>query len=269
VAPDLDRALAAAAETAREAGALLKSKLEAPRKISAKTTEIDIVTEADLESEALCREALTGRYPAGFLGEESGGEAPSGDDLLWVVDPLDGTVNYAHRFPFFVVSIALCQGKRPLVGAIFDPMRDELFTAAAGRGAALNGRALKVSTLGALPASLLATGFPYDRHLSPDNNLDLHAAFTLRAQGIRRAGAAALDLAYVAAGRFDGYWEKKLKAWDLAAGFLLVEEAGGRVTDYGGRPTDPFVGEAVASNGALHPELLAVISETLSRRAPR
>lgn len=263
----LQTAREAAEATARLAGALLREIVDRPRTVSIKGTPIDIVTEADLASEALCREELIKRFPAGFLGEESGGAAPSGDDLLWVVDPLDGTVNYAHRFPFYVVSIALCVGRRPVVGAVYDPARDELFSCALGLGAHRNGQPIRVTEESSLERSLLATGFPYDRHLSQDDNLDLHGAFTKTTQGIRRAGAAALDLAYVAAGRLDGYWESKLKPWDLAAGFLLVEEAGGRVTNYQNQPTDPFVGEAIAAGAALHAKMQAVIAGVIARRA--
>jgi myo-inositol-1(or 4)-monophosphatase len=255
----LEKALIAARETALLAGTLLRERLASHRTLSTKDTAIDIVTEVDLESEALCQRELLQRFPANFLGEESGGAAPETDALLWVVDPLDGTVNYAHRFPFFCVSIALCQGRTPLVGAIYEPMRNELVSAARGLGAFCNDERLRVTREDTLERALLATGFPYDRHTSADNNLDLHARFTKLCQGIRRAGAAALDLCYVAAGRFDGYWEKKLKPWDLAAGELIVEEAGGIVTDLSGKPTDPFSLECLASNGPLHPAMLAVI----------
>jgi myo-inositol-1(or 4)-monophosphatase len=159
-----------------------------------------------------------------------------------------------------VVSIALCIGREPVVGVIYDPMRDELFSAIKHRGAFLNQRPISVSSIDSLERSLLATGFPYDRQTSEDDNLAHHKAFTKVTQGIRRAGAAALDLCYVAAGRLDGYWEKKLKPWDLAAGMLIVREAGGLVTDYKNQPNDPFTLEAIASNGRLHPEMVRVIA---------
>jgi myo-inositol-1(or 4)-monophosphatase len=263
---DLSKARAAAEETARAAGALLRELFNRPRTVSIKGTPIDIVTEADTASEALCREQLQARFPAAFLGEEGGGAEPSPDTLLWVVDPLDGTVNYAHHFPFYVVSIALCVGRVPVVGVVYDPSRDELFSCAQGQGAHCNGVPIRVTDENNLERSLVATGFPYDRHVSADNNLDLHGAFTKTTQGVRRAGAAALDLAYVAAGRLDGYWENKLKPWDLAAGFLLVQEAGGRVTNYQGGPTDPFVGESIAAGPALHAEMLRVIRSVIDAR---
>ncbi len=253
-------ALSAALETARAAGAILRENYEKPRQITVKGTAIDIVTEVDLASEEVCKNTLARLYPASFLGEEGGGAAPKENEPLWVVDPLDGTVNYAHKFPFFVVSIALCIGREPVVGVVYDPMRDEIFSCIKGQGAFLNQRPMSVSSVDSLEKSLLATGFPYDRQTSDDDNLAHHKAFTKLTQGIRRAGAAALDLCYVAAGRLDGYWEKKLKPWDLAAGMLLVREAGGVVTDYKNQPNDPFTLEAVASNGILHNDMAKVIA---------
>ena len=255
-----EKALQAAIQTARAAGAILRERFEEPRQITVKGTAIDIVTEVDLASEEVCRSMLSRLYPASFLGEEGGGAAPQDDEPLWVVDPLDGTVNYAHQFPFFVVSIALCIGREPVVGVIYDPMRDELFSAVKHRGAFLNQRPISVSSIDSLERALLATGFPYDRQTSDDDNLAHHRAFTKLTQGIRRAGAAALDLCYVAAGRLDGYWEKKLKPWDLAAGMLIVREAGGVVTDYQNQANDPFTLEAIASNKLLHPEMARVIA---------
>jgi myo-inositol-1(or 4)-monophosphatase len=254
-----EKALMAAQKAARAAGAILRERFDSPRQITAKETAIDIVTEVDLASEEVCRKILGESYPADFLGEEGGGSAPQDETPLWVVDPLDGTVNYAHQFPFFVVSIALCIGREPVVGVVYDPMRDEMFQAVKNRGAFLNERPIAVSSIDTLQASLLATGFPYDRQISDDDNLAHHRAFTKLTQGIRRAGAAALDLCYVAAGRLDGYWEKKLKPWDLAAGILLVREAGGVVTDYKNQPSDPFTLEAVASNQLLHASMIEVI----------
>lgn len=259
---NLDAALDAAKETARAAGALLRERFTKPHTVSSKSTRIDLVTEADLASESLIRESLSRLFPAPILGEEAGGARPEEDTPLWVVDPLDGTVNYAHRFPVFAVSIALCAGKQPVAGVIYDPLREELFSAAKGKGAFLNEAPIKVTNVQNLREALLATGFPYDRHTSEDDNTALHRAFLKVAQGIRRAGSAALDLAYIAAGRLDGYWEKKLSPWDLAAGELLVTEAGGTITDLSGAHTDPFSGEVVASGGPLHPEMLRIIRET-------
>ncbi len=219
--------------------------------------EIDLVTEIDLASERLISDilALSG-LP--ILGEEEVKTKPQG--TYWLVDPLDGTTNYAHGFPWFAPSIALMQDKIPLLGVVYHVMMDELFWAEKGQGAFLNGRPLKVSAQESLSQALLATGFPYNVHDQPEPVVGAFRAFLVRAQGIRRAGAAALDLAYVACGRLDGFWEILLKPWDTAAGVLLVREAKGQVSDFLGQPYDPFVPHIVASNGKIHAEMISIAS---------
>lgn len=244
---------------AGEAGALLLESLGAPRSIELKG-EIDLVTEMDRRSEELIAGRLTESFPGTHIlaeeGTTTGGVADGG---LWIVDPLDGTTNYAHGFPVFCVSMAFELAGRLELGVVHDPTRGETFSARRDGGARLNGRALRVSRRGALGESLLATGFPYDIRTSARNNLPEFQAMVRRARGVRRAGSAALDLAYVAGGRFDGYWEEKISPWDVAAGVLLVREAGGLVTDYAGRPGDIRSGQILASNGLIHGEMSEVL----------
>jgi myo-inositol-1(or 4)-monophosphatase len=249
---------------ARAAGDGLRDAYHRPREIAYKG-EIDLVTQADRDAEAAIIAALRERFPAhAILAEESATSGLEGDGPTWVIDPLDGTTNFAHGFPVFAVSIGLVDCGEPLVGVVYDPLRDELFAAARGQGAALNGAPIRVSPVGELRRALLATGFPYDRHVAEDDNTESFSRFIRRAQGVRRAGAAALDLAYVACGRLDGFWELRLHPWDVGAGILLVREAGGLVTDYAGRPDSglPMQGaQVVASNGRIHGEMIGVLRE--------
>lgn len=244
---------------ARRAGRLLAEQLTRHNQIYYKGA-IDLVTEADKMSEELILAEISRHYPHhGILSEESAAKnelAP----LRWIVDPLDGTTNYAHGFPFFCVSIALEKDGAIILGAVYDPTRDDLFFAARGGGAYLNGRKLGVSGVGDLSHGLLATGFPYDIRVSKDNNINFFNAMIVRAQAIRRPGAAALDLSYLAAGRLDGFWELKLKPWDTAAGCLLVEEAGGVVSDLSGKKWNLYSPGLVASNGLIHGQMLDVIN---------
>ena len=242
----------------REAGLYLRSNLGRAIEASYKGA-VDLVTPFDLGSQEILVGRLSAAFPShGFLAEE--GLSRTGDSgYRWVIDPLDGTTNFAHGFPVFSVSAALESEGRLALGFVFDPMRDEMFRAQAGRGASLNGAPIRVSGVADLGRSLLATGFPYDVRQSPVNNLDHWARFIVRAQAIRRCGSAALDLSYVACGRFDGFWELKLKPWDMAAGALIVREAGGLVTDAG---NGPFVLDApgiVATNGLLHRAIIDVL----------
>jgi myo-inositol-1(or 4)-monophosphatase len=260
---------------AKNAGITLRQGYLEERDINSKSSQVDLVTQYDLAVEAMITTAIAGTYPAHrLLGEE--GAARGGDSpFLWVVDPLDGTTNFAHRYPTFCVSIALYQHNQPLVGVVYDPLRDDLFYASAGCGAVwehtLNGksiaRSLQVSQTDTLLQSLLGTGFPYDRHTSDLDNIAQFKAFSKQVQGIRRSGSAALELAYLAAGRLDGFWEFKLSAWDVAAGVLLITEAGGMVTNMeGGEIVLPNAGtqnvHLIASNKHIHKAMLNVIRQT-------
>ena len=216
----------------------------------------------------MCRTVLGDRFPDhDVLAEELGAtaRARTPSRYRWVFDPLDGTTNYAHGLPIFCSSLALEIDGRCQVGAIYDPTRRELFTAERGFGARLNGETIRVSSTAHLLDSLLVTGFPYDVHLQSDRLVELFGAFLGRARAVRRLGSAALDLCYVAAGRFDGFWEEHLKAWDVAAGALLVEEAGGRMSGIDGGPFDAAAGHLIASNAAVHDQMLAVVDEFRSR----
>jgi len=215
----------------------------------------------DHRAEAAVIEILGKEFPAhGILTEESKGREGSGS-YRWILDPLDGTTNYAHGYPFFCVSLALEKDEQIIWGIIYDPLREELFAAEAGRGATVNGRALQVSAARHIHQSFLCTGFPYDMRESPEDNLGYFSRFAKIAQAIRRDGSAALDLCYVAMGRFDGFWEMKLNPWDVAAGGLIVTEAGGRVTDFSGGPFTIHGQEILATNGLIHEEMLTVLSK--------
>jgi myo-inositol-1(or 4)-monophosphatase len=244
----------AMAEIAREAGALLMEYFHQHVKIEYKG-DVDLVTIADRKSEALILERIRGRWPSHDVIGEEGSRIETGSDYRWYVDPLDGTTNFAHGFPVFCVSLALeYRGKR-VAGIVYDPTRPELFAAEQGSGAYLNGERIQVSKTANLAECLLATGFPsHKRHKNP--NIFFYHQITLRTHGVRRAGSAALDLASVAAGRFDGFWEFNLNPWDTAAGVLLVEEAGGRVSDFRGGDFKIDSRETLASNGIVHQALL-------------
>lgn len=263
---DLNAILDTAVSAARDAGHLLMDGFGREKQVRTKSSAVDFVTQFDMAAETLLTERLRAAFPDyGLLGEE-GTDETGAQPYTWIIDPLDGTSNYAHGFPVFCVSLALYEGQRPLVGVIYDPVHDECFTATAGGGAHLidrkGQRRLQVSAAAELISSLLATGFPYDVHTSPLDNVAYVGRFVRRAFGLRRAGSAALDMAYVAAGRLDGYWEFKVHAWDVAAGILLVQEAGGCVTLINGRPL--VLGrqlDILASNGLIHDAMLSVVRE--------
>jgi myo-inositol-1(or 4)-monophosphatase len=249
----------AATEFAREAGSILLEgygRAHAPERKG----RIDLVTIYDRRSEALLIERIRTRFPGHrVLAEESGAHdaatpapASAPADVRWILDPLDGTTNYAHNYPFFCVSVAAERDGTVVAGAVYDPTRDEMFAAALDQGATLNGAMISVSGIDRLEDSLLVTGFPYTVREHPETILPLFQAFLVRAQGVRRDGSAALNLCYVATGRFDGFWEAHLNAWDMAAGSLIVREAGGRVTDYQGNALDLFGRRIVASNRRIH-----------------
>lgn len=220
----------------------------------------DIVTDADRASEDIIMEAIRKEFPDHDILTEERLTESTGSRWLWLVDPLDGTVNFAHRYPVFSISIALMDSGTLVAGMVYDPLRQERFFALKGVGAFLNGNLIRVSRADHLDKSIVATGFPYDKASSPMNNLAEFSRVTLKVQGVRRAGSAALDLAYVSCGRLDGFWELKLKPWDMAAGMLLVQEAGGRVTDRIGKPTDVYTLSVVATNGIIHDQLVDVLS---------
>ncbi len=249
---------------AQGAGEIIMRHFAAPIPTTLKSSRIDIVTAADTEAEAYIVKELLARFPDHHIvGEEGGNQgAPAATAAYhWFVDPVDGTVNFASKLPHFCTSIALAtRDREPLLGVIYDPTRRELFTAIHGAGAWLNGQRLRVTQTAALIDAVITSGFPYDKHTNPDNNLKEWAAFLVRIRGERRLGSAALDLCYVAAGRLDGYWEKDLKTWDVMAGMLIAREAGGMVTDYQGDPNPQRFdrGRYVASNGKLHAEMLEV-----------
>ena len=227
-----------------------------------KKGDIDLVTEIDLAIEREFRAMIAERFPDHeVLGEEFGqaGDRARIPEYCWVFDPIDGTTNYAHGLPIFCSSLALEIDGEPVVAAIYDPSRKELFTAERGQGARLNGEPLRVSPAAALIDSLLVTGFHYDVQKDPGTVIELFAAFISRARAVRRLGSAALDLCYVAAGRFDGFWEKKLQPWDVAAGALIVAEAGGRVSAMSGDRYASREGSVLATNGRIHDEMLEII----------
>lgn len=261
--------LATAIDIVTRAGAIQLERRESGFRVS-KKSEIDLVTEVDLECERMCRAVLAERFPDhDVLAEEMGAGAAHGpaSRWRWVFDPLDGTTNYAHGLPIFCSSLGLEIDGRAEVGAVYDPTRRELFTAERGGGAYLNGRRLTVSETPRLIDALLVTGFPYDVHTQSGDLVELFGAFLGRARAVRRLGSAALDLCYVAAGRFEAFWEQHLKPWDVAAGALIVEEAGGRVTGMDGSPFEAAAAHLIASNGPLHEEMLTVIREFRAGRA--
>jgi myo-inositol-1(or 4)-monophosphatase len=279
--PSVDALARLAVEAAREAGGLIRDAYQRPRRVATKSATVDLVTDTDRAAEQLILDRLRSAYPEhGILTEETGAITGSAgrSALCWVVDPLDGTTNFAHGVPHFAVSIACVRtspsptspigdphSAEPLAAAVYDPMRDEMFVATAGGAATLNGAAIGPSPEPSLEASLLATGFPYDRREHLDLYLGFWRALMPRARDIRRIGAAALDLAWVACGRVDGFWEWRLKPWDVAAGNLLVRAAGGRVSDFRGGTTGIDATQTLASNGHIHEALLAAIAPLLPR----
>ncbi|HEY6837384.1 MAG TPA: inositol monophosphatase family protein [Geobacteraceae bacterium] len=250
--------LEVAVRAARSAGELQRERLWGEHHIEFKG-ETNLVTEVDKACEDLIVGMLREAFPDHDILAEENDYASSNAGCKWIIDPLDGTTNYAHGFPWFAVSIALEVNGDIQLGVIYHPMLDELFTVVKGKRAFLNGWPLHVSQRAPLKNALLATGFPYDRSRVNENNFANFIEFQMSARAVRRAGAAALDLAYVAAGRLDGYWELKLKPWDVAAGKLLVEEAGGRVTNHAGEPYSVYDHRIVASNGLIHDEMVELL----------
>ncbi|MGD8604399.1 MAG: inositol monophosphatase family protein [Anaerolineales bacterium] len=255
----MEQRLNFALDTARQAGEILRRGFGHVADIQLKGT-VDLVTEHDLASEQFIRQAIESTYPDDAILAEEEGSLGEGE-YRWLIDPLDGTTNFAHRMPIFSISIAYARGNQAILGVVYDPMRDELFHALQGQGAFLNGHPLAVSQTEQLINSLVVTGFPYDKHTNPDNNLNHFADLMMKTRGIRRLGSAALDLCYVAAGRFDAYWELRLWPWDWAAGILIAREAGGTVTNiHGGEAIFDERASLLATNGRLHQAMLDLLN---------
>ncbi|MDO8833971.1 MAG: inositol monophosphatase family protein [Vicinamibacterales bacterium] len=274
--PDNPRFMATAIDIVLRAGDIQIAGFRRPLDVRKKSA-IDLVTEVDVAVERMCRDVLAERFPSHAIeAEEFGrtshragaGTAADAPQYCWIFDPLDGTTNYAHGLPVFCAALALEIDGRVDVAAIYDPTRHELFTAERGRGAFLNGVRLSVSPARTLLDSLLVTGFPYDIHTNPGEILALFGAFIGQAQAVRRLGSAALDLCYVAAGRFEGFWEQRLHVWDIAGASLLVEEAGGRVSGMDGTPFEPRAGHILATNGLVHDDMLALIQTVRGQQVP-
>lgn len=252
-----------AIEAAREAGRFLKLSVGRVKNVEVKQgDERNLVSEIDRGAEERIISIIRRHYPGhAILAEESGGStAPA--EYRWIIDPLDGTTNFLHGVPIFSVSIGIERRGELIAGVVYDPNQDEMFTAEKGAGAFLNGRRLKVSTSSVLVESLLVTGFPYNITENPGNAVEHFVHFLMAARGVRRLGSAAIDLSYVAAGRFDGFWEVSLSPWDMAAGALLIAEAGGRITDMAGKPLNIYQKTVLASNGPIHDAMLAVLRKS-------
>ena len=247
-----------AQQAAKEAGAILKRLFGRTHRI-VKKGEIDLVTEADLLAEEKILEIIRRSFPEDTILSEEKGMHHTQSERTWLVDPLDGTTNFAHGFPFFAVSIALEVAGKGVLGVVFNPCSKEHFHAIHGEGAFLNGRPLQVSKINVMGDALLATGFPYTIRQDPNPIVEDFKKMVMMAQGVRRPGSAAIDLCYLAAGMVDGFWEKGLKPWDTAAGAVIVREAGGIVTDYEGKPYSPYADSIVAANPFIHPSMLAVL----------
>lgn len=253
--------LAVLEQMARAAGEILRAGFGKVHQIDRKGV-IDLVTEVDRESEAYLLTEIEKNFPDSQAVGEEGGRLSGSGDGKWYIDPIDGTTNYTHGLPIFAVSIAYEKASELKLGVVYNPIQEELYSAERERGAQFNGQVLQVKTVADVADSLLVTGFPYDIRTNLDNNLAEYERFSKRSHGVRRLGAAALDLCYVAAGRFDGYWEKGVKAWDVAAGALIVQEAGGKVTNIDGGPDFMSKPQSVlAANKELHAEMLKVLRE--------
>ncbi len=261
--------LEVAVAAAREAGAIIAAAMDRPKTISYKG-EVDLVTETDKKSEALILQRLRSEFPAHAIVAEEGGATGAGAsaEYQWYVDPLDGTTNFAHGYPVFAVSLGLFRRGEPLVAAIYNPVSKEMFTAIRGQGAHRNGASIHVSAVGKLSQSLLATGFPTHKRVQ-NPNIHYYWEFTLHSHGVRRAGAAALDLCSVACGQFEGFWEFGLKSWDTAAGILLVQEAGGKVSNFSGGPYRPGDFECLASNSLIHEQMQKLALTVRKRGQPQ
>jgi len=254
-----EKELSAARQAARKSGKIINDLFGKISSIG-KKGEIDLVTEADLLSDRIIVEIIGRRFPRDSILIEEGGESGRDSWRQWIIDPLDGTTNFVHSFPFFAVSIALRVDDELVLGVVYNPVMNEYFEAVKGEGAFLNKAPIRVSQTGDLKESLVATGFPYSVYKEPESMIELFKRMIVRVQGVRRPGAASLDLCYVASGRLDGFWEEGLHPWDTAAGSIIVMEAGGIVSDYRGGAYSPFQKSIVAANPIIHPKMLEVLS---------
>jgi len=251
-----------AEEACRLAGKLQLEGLKKARQIEFKGS-INLVTDVDKACEKVIVDLLQGRFPHHDILAEEGSGRRKDSEYKWVIDPLDGTTNYAHGYRLFCISIALEYRGEIVVGAVYEPNRDEMFLAEKSAGASLNGEKIRVSEIAELNHAMLATGFAYNVREAKNNNLDHFEKMLMKAQAIRRDGVAAIDLCYIADGRYDGFWELNLFPWDVAAGLLMIQEAGGIVTDFRGKPFDIYSKEILASNARIHPEMVQVLSSSL------
>ena len=264
---DIPKFLRAAWEAANAAGEVIRDNWERPGTIEYKGA-IDLVTSVDRQAERKIIEVLQRDFPDhSFLAEEAAGIEGRTNEYRWIIDPVDGTTNFAHGYPHVGVSIALERNEQVILGLVYDPLRRECFRAVKEQGATLNGTPIRVSKVDELDKALLATGFPYDSRENAAYYLAFFRAFLTRSQGIRRAGSAALDLCYVASGRIDGFWELKLKPWDVAAGALIVAEAGGSLSDFSGKPLSIFGSETLASNSIIHNEMIGVMNGLVNEQS--
>ncbi|HIE65733.1 MAG: inositol monophosphatase family protein [Nitrospira sp.] len=257
---DLEAFKKIAVQAAKRGGKILKAGLQQEITVSYKEA-LEIVTNIDTRSEKAIVTLISRYFPDHQIMAEEGSGRESRSPYKWIIDPLDGTTNFSHRFPFFCVSIALEVKGRVCLGVIYDPVRRELFSAEKGKGAFLNGLPIQISSVKGLKQSLLVTGFSYDIQTDPENTFNHFINFTLNAQAVRRTGSAALDLCYVAAGRFDGFWETKLRPWDIAAGSLILREAGGRITDFTGGAYSIYEDEILATNRKIHKEMIEILKK--------
>jgi len=262
-----EKEIAVAREAARAAGEILNQLFGRVNRVT-KKGRIDLVTEADVQAEKAILDIITAHFPRDSILTEEAGEQRHLPERVWHIDPLDGTTNFAHAFPVFAVSIALEVQKDVVLGVVFNPHADELFEAVTGMGASLNKNRIRVSQVSELGEALLATGFPYDIHKRPRRVLAPFEKLILLAQGVRRPGSAAIDLCYVAAGRFDGFWEPGLKPWDTAGGSIIISEAGGRLSTYGGEIFTPYQRTVVASNARIHDALRSAVNSALAGKSP-
>ena len=256
-----------AQDAAYQAGTLLKDNWLKAKTIEVKTDIVDLVTNVDKASDALITEILRTHFPTHQIIAEESAISGQPSDYRWYIDPIDGTTNFAHSFPHFAVSIALAHKTQMIVGVVYDPLRDELFCATHGNGATLNGRPIHVSQAATLEQSLVLTGFPYDRRKRSEYYLKFYQAFMLRTQGVRRCGSAALDLCYIAGGRADAFWEWRLHPWDTAAGSLIVEEAGGKMSNFSGQLFDIAGEQTLATNGQVHAEMIEVLQGVMAAQS--